>query len=215
MHSFTLSVSHTVFHFLFFSPCPSGIGGFPVTWGLDSPSHVLTLVLSYLFLSLQAISFPFPRLDAHLALPFFLSSCSQASVSRQGFLPAFICVFAACLWRGSFAGRKAGWWPLRSAVTQVRCKRCPWGACVSLPLWNAKEHQFSVLALPHKLMLHTLAKGHLSERTYVGLKQTKETREKPVRYSVISGRLSLIKIKSKWWTCSNAHLGPCFNLWLF
>lgn len=56
--------------FSLFSPCPSGIGGFPVTWGLDSPSHVLTLVLSYLFLSLQAISFQFPRLDAHLALPF-------------------------------------------------------------------------------------------------------------------------------------------------
>lgn len=77
MHSFTLGASHTVFYFLFFSPCPQGLGGFPVTWVLDSPSHVLTLVLTYLVLSLQAISFQFPHLGTHLALP-FSCSCSQA-----------------------------------------------------------------------------------------------------------------------------------------
>lgn len=166
MHSFTLSVSHTVFHFL--NPPPPVLGD----WGVSCNLSVGFSLASMVTCSIISIPFLFRQfcsLFLALALTWlapFSRSCSQALL-LAGFPARIICVFAACLWQGSFAGRKAGWWPLRSPVTQVRCKQCPWGACVSLSLWNAREHQFSILTLPQKLMQRTLGKGQLSDCTYV------------------------------------------------
>lgn len=168
MHSFTPSVFHTVFHFLKPPPPPPALGDWGVSCnlsvGFSLASMVICSIISIPFLFRQFCSL-FPALALTWLAP-FSRSCSQAPLPA-GFPARIICVFAACLWRGSFAGRKAGWWPLRSPVTQVRCKQCPWGACVSLSLWNAREHQFSILTLPQELMQRTLGKGQLPDCTYV------------------------------------------------
>lgn len=123
-------------------------------WGVSCNLRVgfslsCTNTCSVISISLSSGNFiPISSLGRSPGSSLSLVLCSHGLRLSAGFPAHIVCVFAACLWRGSSAGRKAGWWPLRSVVTQVRCKRCPWGACVSLPLWNAKEHQFSVLALP-------------------------------------------------------------------
>lgn len=135
MHSFTLSL----FHFL-----PQGLG-VSCNLSIGFSLVILSLVLHHLSLaplsfSLSSASFPLAPLPA-------------------GFPELIISVSAACLWRGSLTGRKAGWWPQRSWVTQVRCRQCPWGACVSYlcGMW-AKRIIRAVFNSEHRLTLYTLGK---------------------------------------------------------
>ena len=140
MHSFTLTLSHFFFLFLSLSfslalPVSRGLGvscnlsiGFSLVYTVTcSPSYLSLLPWPF------SISFPYLSANNYPFLSFLLSASlfvAPAPLSA-GFPERIISVFAACFWQGSLAGRKAGWWPLRSWVTQVRCKRCPWGACVS------------------------------------------------------------------------------------
>lgn len=131
MHSFTLLIL-TLSVFFFFASVPRGLGvscnlsiglslAYPVTC---SPSYLFLLtrfsIPSFFSINVSVLSFGL----------FFLFLFALAPLSA-GFPELIISPLAACLWQGSLAGRKAGWWPLRSWVTQVRCKRCPWGASVS------------------------------------------------------------------------------------
>lgn len=108
-------------------------------WGLGVSCNLsigFSLCLSCHLFSIISLSLsPKPFLfHFHVSLPMlfrFLSLSFALAPLSAGFPELIISVFAACLWQGSLAGRKAGWWPLRSWVTQVRCKRCPWGVCVS------------------------------------------------------------------------------------
>lgn len=132
MHSFTSTLPHLLSFifssfslFLFLRD-----GGFPVTWVLGSPVLILSLVVHQISFSFSLIIIHFMSLCLQLPVSSFLSFfCFCSSLCQVSW--AFYHCVAACLWQGSLAGRKAGWWPLRSWVTQVRCKRCPWGACVS------------------------------------------------------------------------------------
>ena len=67
MHSFTLTLSHSV-SFIFFLPLSLSLRdwGFPVTWALGSPLLILSLVLRHIsFSSSMKISISFPCLFAH------------------------------------------------------------------------------------------------------------------------------------------------------
>lgn len=165
MHSFTLTLSHSLsLSFLFslsLSLSPPVSRGLGVSCNLSIGfSLVCTVTCSPSYLSLLpwpfSISFPYlsandyPFLSLLLSVSLFFAPAPLSA----GFPELIISVFAACFWQGSLAGRKAGWWPLRSWVTQVRCKRCPWGACVSYlcglpentclnPLHSSLKGQFS------------------------------------------------------------------------
>lgn len=101
-----------------------------------------------------------------LALVFFFLFFSAAPLPA-GFPELIISVLAACLWQGSLAGRKAGRWPLRSWVIQVRCWRCPWGASVSY-LCGMPENTLATsppaAQLLNKVNLHTLGTGRRFQR---------------------------------------------------
>lgn len=128
-----------------FNPCPvsffllfslalsRGDWGFPVTWAVGSPSLILTLVHHHISFSLTISLLYLFGHDSSLSISFSVHRSFARAPLSAGLPELIISVFAACLWQGSLAGRKAGRWPLRSWVTQVRLKRCPWGACVSYP----------------------------------------------------------------------------------
>lgn len=134
---------------------------YPVTWS------------SHLFLFLCD---PFSY-DSHVSLPLISSLSSSVSLSSPltalsvAFPEPIISVFAMCLWQGSLAGRKAGWWPLRSGVDSGPVQAVPIGARVS-DLCDMPENTHP-LSYP-SYWLHVLRKDkhQAFERTCVGLART-------------------------------------------
>lgn len=140
-----------------------------------TPSPVSFLLFQYFFFTLRRIWGVSCNLSVGLAFSYSLTCfsimffhfvkktqlflISLCLVVFSASLPAvfpelIISVLAACLWQGSLAGRKAGRWPLRSWVIQVRCWRCPWGASVSY-LFGMPENT-SAMSRPEQ---NTLGKG--------------------------------------------------------
>lgn len=102
--------------------------GFPVTWALSSPLLNLSLVLHHFCFSLSLTSFS-------VSLEPWLSILHALSLSHFFPLHSSICGFpeliiSMCL---QCVCDRAAWQEGRQADGSgpVRCKRCPWGACVS------------------------------------------------------------------------------------
>lgn len=165
MHYFTINGSRTVFRFLFFFSLSLRDWGFPVTWVLDFPSHVLTLVLSYIFIPLQGILFPISLLWHLPGSPLLFLVLSGPGLPA-GFPARIICMFVT----GQLC-RKEG----RLMTTEIcsdsgPVQTVPMGSMCFLASLECPRTPIQRLnSLPHKLMLLTLAKGHLSKRMYVGL----------------------------------------------
>lgn len=123
--------------------------GFPVTWALSSPLLNLSLVLHHFCFSLSLTSFSVslePWLSILHALSLSLSLLSFALLYLRVSWAYYINVFAVCLWQGSLTGRKTGWWPLRSWMTQVRS-----GASGA-----HGEHMFPIALECHRTPIHCL-----------------------------------------------------------
>lgn len=160
-HSFNLTLSHSLLFSLFSSLCPSGIGGFRVTWALGSPVLMLSLALHHLFLFCRTTfnSISMPVLCAYLALSPSVSL--SLSLLSAGFPEFIISMFAACDRAARQEGRQAdGHWDLewlrsgasgahgeRVFPTSVECQRTP------IHCLNPRHSSLKILS--H----HTLGKG--------------------------------------------------------
>lgn len=146
----------SLFHFLFSLSLSLSFPwdwGFPVIWALGFPSLTLSLVLHHISFSPPPTIFSFINSSLCLWLLVSVSFCWVSWAYYQCVCSMFV---TGQLWQ---EGRQ-GWWPLRSWVTQVRCKRCPWGACVSYLCWMPENtHPLSLTLSTAPQLPHSKGKG--------------------------------------------------------